>query len=114
MTVALDHIFGLWRSTPRPVDNFLAERGSALTYGIECDLEHQADYIRVMIEAIASGNRLWNYELRTRDELQDLADFRSRLEALELPEETTRPFYRYMETTRALLEQVLQDVARYT
>ena len=111
-STALDTLLAAWEVTPRPVENFLAERVAALTYGIELDIEHQAAYIRTMLEALRSGNRLWNYVLRVGNELRDLAEFRHRLEALELPEEGSQRFYRYMDATDALLKEILREASR--
>lgn len=98
-----------WEGTPRPVANFLAGRVTAITFGIELDLDHQASYLETMIKALLEQNQYWDYGLRAGDELKDLAEFQSRLEALELPDEIAAPFCRYIDATRAMLDMVVEE-----
>lgn len=97
-----------WEETPRPFQNFRAKCGSALTYGIECDLDHQASYIEVMIRAWQERNSHWDFRMRAESELRDLREYRERVEALELPVEESAPLLRYVSATEHLLRAVAE------
>lgn len=115
MTVApqrLKDAVRAWKATPRPVENFLAGSGKALTYDVECDLEHQASYIETMVRALQEGNPHWDFAMRAEGELKDLTEFEERIDCLELPVEQSGPLRRYTEATRAVLKEVLAAAAR--
>jgi hypothetical protein len=97
-----------WEQTPRPFENFRASRGSALTYGIECDLDHQASYLETMIRQWHERNPHWDFRMRAENELRDLTEYQERIEALELPDGESGPLLRYVFATRLLLETIAE------
>lgn len=99
-----------WEQAPRPFENFRASRGSSLTYGIECDLDHQASYLETMIRQWEEQNPHWDFRMRAQNELRDLSEYQERIEALELPDDESGPLLRYVSATRRLLE-VLAEIA---
>ena len=100
-----------WQDTPRPMDNFRAGQTSALSYGIECDLDHQMSYLNTMLRALGDANPHWDFAMRAQHELRDLQEYKSRIEAIELPENAARPLRRYTDATERLLREILRDVA---
>jgi hypothetical protein len=98
-----------WEDPPRPLENFRTGRTSALTYDIECDLDHQLSYIDTMLQALSDWNPHWDFEMRAQHELRDLAENRSRIEALELPRHDAEPLLRYAAATERLLSAVLRE-----
>ena len=94
----------------RPTDNFRASNARALTYGIECDLEHQASYLETLVEALRAASPDWDFRLRAGAELKDLHNFRDRVECLELPPAVAAPLLAYMGITRQLLEAILSTL----
>ena len=100
-----------WQDTPRPMDNFRAGQTSALSYGIECDLDHQMSYLNTMRRALGDANPPWDFAMRAQHELRDLQEYKSRIEAIELPENAARPLRRYTDATERLLREILRDVA---
>jgi hypothetical protein len=98
-----------WTRLNRPVDRFRRNDGGALTYGIECDLDHQADYVDTILGAIDRNDPSWDFLVRAGDELRDLLSFRERLASLEedLPPYATE-LLEYMNVTVELLEAVIE------
>jgi hypothetical protein len=109
MAAPLDATRDAWKNTPRPFANFRTGRVSALTFGIECDLDHQMSYIETMLEALNNWSPHWDFEFRAQHELRDLREFESRIDALELPTEESQPLLRYTKATRDLLEQIVEE-----
>lgn len=93
------------------MDNFRAGQTSALSYGIECDLDHQMSYLNTMLRALGDANPHWDFAMRAQHELRDLQEYKSRIEAIELPENAARPLRRYTDATERLLREILRDVA---
>jgi hypothetical protein len=100
-----------WEDSPRPFENFRARRGDALTYGIECDLDHQADYILSLLRALEAKSPHWDFAMRATNELRELHELRERLEALELPQQVAAPLLRYTDTTDQLLRAIVDEVS---
>lgn len=96
-------VWETWRAIPIPVDNFRADNGRALTYGIECDLDHQASYLSTMMDALAGENPHWDFKLRAGTELRELNNLTERIECLELPAGIEAPLLNYIGATRDLL-----------
>lgn len=101
-----------WEQTPRPFENFRTSRGSALTYGIECDLDHQASYLETMIRQWQEKNPHWDFRMRAQNELRDLGEYKERIAALELADDESGPLLRYVFATRLLLETIAEMAAR--
>lgn len=95
-----------WRSAPRPFTTFRDGNVRSLTYGIECDLDHQASYLETMLNAWSSRSPHWDFVMRADHELRDLREFRDRLQALELPGGDTAALRGYMTATQQLLKAI--------
>jgi hypothetical protein len=108
----LERTWQAWRNAPRPFPNFRAQHTEAPSYAVECDLDHQADYVAVLVEAWRDRNPHWDVPMRTEHELRDLADFERAIAALALPAESIQPLQQYARRTRALLETLLREVAK--
>lgn len=100
-----------WLRTTRPVSNFLSNNVRSLTYGIECDLEHQAAYLVTMVEALRDKNQHWDFVMRANHELRDLEQFVDRLQSLELGGEVEAPYHIYAGAVKRLLNAVKDSVA---
>ena len=105
------HAWRTWQATSLPTDNFRAANARALTYGIECDLDHQASYLPHLVNALAARNPHWDIGLRAGAELRDLEEFKERVERLELPAGEEAPLLFYIAATTELLRAILDAVA---
>jgi hypothetical protein len=101
-----------WSRTPVPADRFREGDGTALTYGIECDLDHQASYLTGLLAAIDRRDPNWDFALRADHELRDLLSFRDRLKCLE---ENSPPYaatiLAYMDVTADLLHAIIESTS---
>jgi hypothetical protein len=97
-----------WNATPLPVDNFLSGDVRALTYGIECDLDHHASYVIALIDEFQAGNPRWEFQTLATTKRAELHELKERIRALELPEHVAAAFERYTDATDQLLLAVSQ------
>src|SRR5215472_5007308 len=72
-----------WRKTDCPVYAFRGGNTRELSWGVECDLDHQASYINTLLLALDRRDPHWDFQLRASNERRDLDDFRARLASLE-------------------------------
>jgi hypothetical protein len=100
-----------WQGTSRPFPNFQCQRSDAATYRIECDLDHQADYIVVLFEAWRDRNPHWDVPTRAERELGDLRTLEEQLHALGSSGPEIHALETYIRTTRALLEGLAREAA---
>ena len=107
----LHHARAAWRAFGVPAESFRSGNVHALSYGIECDLDHQASYLVSLLSAWDRRDPHWDFRMRAESEVADLADFRARLESLDedMPAHATRLFA-YMDLTAALLDAILESI----
>lgn len=103
------HAMRKWERIAPPCHNFRSNNVRAITYGIECDLDHQYSYVKGMLEELRRKNPHWDFELRANNELRDLRQLRDRLDAVELPDSEAAPFLEYMAATEQLLITVFEE-----
>ena len=96
-----------WRALECPTQHFRAAVLNAPSYAIECDLDHQADYIRALLEAWDRRDPHWDFPLRLRGELRDLEDIRQHLSRLDAALPAGPLLLAYMDATRELLLALL-------
>lgn len=104
---AVSEAWEAWKATPLPVDNFLTRNVHAVTYGVECDLDHQASYLVAMVQELDARNPRWEFERHATNERVELREVRERIEALELPDDVEGPLLRYVDATDRLLAAIL-------
>lgn len=105
----LRDVWNEWRRMSRPFDNFRRQEVTAPTYKIECDLDHQADYIRVLVEAWFERNGNWDVPMRARSELADLQTFEAQLCELATSDSQSAALTKYMRVTKQLLDVLVRD-----
>jgi hypothetical protein len=99
-----------WQRTARPFTNFRQQRTNEATYRLECDLDHQADYVEVLFEAWRDNNLEWDVRARSEHELRDLDLFESQLRELSLPGAQGADIADYIRVTRRLLSAIREEV----
>jgi hypothetical protein len=99
----------VWRAIDVPVPEFRSANAKALSYGIECDLDHHASYLGALLAAWDRRDPHWDFRMRVGSELAELSDLRTRLEALEedLPPHAGELFA-YIDRTAELLHALLE------
>ncbi|HEY7395804.1 MAG TPA: hypothetical protein VH559_13210 [Gemmatimonadaceae bacterium] len=107
----VDLLWHQWQAAGRPFENFRRRDAPAPTYKVECDLDHQADYIVVLHEAWQDSNPKWDVPMRASNELADLDEFEQQLAALDLPISETLALCDYMVATRELLTAIHDSVS---
>ena len=93
-----------WARAPRPFESFRTQQTQAPTYKIECDLDHQADYIDALMEAMIEQNPDWDVPLGAKLELRDLGVLEAELAKLNPSLPNVRSLWDYMRVARRLLE----------
>src|SRR5947208_11614426 len=97
-----------WQHTPKPVEHFIAGQRRAPSYGIECTLDHSATSISGLVRDVLNGKIQGALLARIQEQQDELNDSLVHLEKSELSEEEKQRFRLYIESTQALLEQLME------
>ena len=88
--------------------NFRQGQRQLPSYGIECRLDHSATWITALAREVIDGNIRGDSLARIQEQQDDLNDCLIELEKSTLSEEEKKPFRVYIESTQALLEQLME------
>src|SRR5690242_14795475 len=103
LSARLMELWDLWRASERPFDNFRHGLGTAPTYKVECDLDHQASYIPELVNAWLTRNPNWDVTKRASHELRDLRTCARKVEELAASGVDGTALRAYIQVTRSLL-----------
>jgi len=101
----LSRLWFRWRRIAPPVERFRAGDWRAVSYDVECAIDHLAGSVAALMDGLASG-REWEFATLAAHRLCDLERIEGMLGAIDLDPADKGRIAAYLADTRALLDEI--------